>query len=50
MKNMMKTIKDWKQRVEQRRQLAGLNDHLLKDIGITRSDVMSETRKAMWER
>jgi uncharacterized protein YjiS (DUF1127 family) len=40
----------WLQRWRERRQLAGLSDHVLKDIGVTRADVDGETRKAFWRR
>jgi uncharacterized protein YjiS (DUF1127 family) len=40
----------WLQRRRERRQLAGLSDHVLKDIGVTRADVDGETRKAFWRR
>ena len=30
------------------RQLAGLNDSMLRDIGLTRADVAGETRKPFW--
>jgi uncharacterized protein YjiS (DUF1127 family) len=38
----------WLQRRRERHQLAGLSDHVLKDIGVTRADVDSETRKMFW--
>ena len=40
----------WLQRRRERHQLAGLSDHVLKDIGVTRADVDGETRKAFWRR
>ena len=40
----------WLQRRRERRQLAGLSDHMLKDIGVTRADVDGETCKAFWRR
>ena len=40
----------WLQRLRERHQLAGLSDHVLKDIGVTRADVDGETRKAFWRR
>ena len=40
----------WLQRWRERRQIAGLSDHVLKDIGVTRADVDGETRKAFWRR
>ena len=38
----------WAERARQRRQLAGLNDYMLRDIGLTRADVAGETRKPFW--
>ena len=40
----------WPQRRRERHQLAGLSDHVLKDIGVTRADVDGETHKAFWRR
>jgi uncharacterized protein YjiS (DUF1127 family) len=40
----------WLQRRRERHHLAGLSDHVLKDIGVTRADVDDETRKAFWRR
>jgi uncharacterized protein YjiS (DUF1127 family) len=37
------------ERVRQRRQLAELNDYMLRDIGLTRADVSAETRKPFWQ-
>jgi uncharacterized protein YjiS (DUF1127 family) len=38
----------WAERAHQRRQLAELNDYMLRDIGLTRADVAGETRKPFW--
>jgi uncharacterized protein YjiS (DUF1127 family) len=38
----------WRERARQRRHLAGLNDHILRDIGLTRGDVMAESSKPFW--
>jgi uncharacterized protein YjiS (DUF1127 family) len=38
----------WHQRVRQRRQLARLDDGLLKDIGLTRCDAEMEAAKPFW--
>jgi uncharacterized protein YjiS (DUF1127 family) len=38
----------WHARGRQRRQLMELNDHGLRDIGITRADALSETLKPFW--
>lgn len=38
----------WSDRSRQRRQLAELDDHMLRDIGLSRADVMAETTKPFW--
>jgi uncharacterized protein YjiS (DUF1127 family) len=38
----------WLQRRGQRRTLLELNDHMLKDIGISRCEAMLEGRKPFW--
>ena len=38
----------WHERVRQRRQLQGLNDHMLRDIGLGRADVAAESTKPFW--
>jgi uncharacterized protein YjiS (DUF1127 family) len=38
----------WAERGRQRRQLAELNDYMLRDIGLTRADVAAETGKPFW--
>lgn len=38
----------WAARVEQRRQLAGLDARMLRDIGRSEADVVRETRKPFW--
>ncbi len=40
----------WQERAQQRRQLETLSDHMLRDIGLTRSDVMAEATKPFWQR
>lgn len=37
------------ERARQRRELASLDDHLLADIGLTRSDAEQEWNKHFWE-
>jgi uncharacterized protein YjiS (DUF1127 family) len=41
-------VLSWLERVHQRRQLAQLSDHMLKDIGLTRADVEAELSKPFW--
>jgi uncharacterized protein YjiS (DUF1127 family) len=38
----------WHERAHQRRHLQALNDHMLRDIGLTRADVMAESSKPFW--
>ena len=38
----------WQQRASERHHLKGLDDRLLKDIGITRADVDREVDKPFW--
>ena len=39
----------WAERSRQRRQLAELDDYMLRDLGLTRTDVANEIRKAFWQ-
>ncbi|HYH19838.1 MAG TPA: DUF1127 domain-containing protein [Azospirillum sp.] len=38
----------WVGRWRQRRALADLDDHLLRDLGISREDALRESRKPFW--
>lgn len=38
----------WQARIDERRELAGIDERLLKDAGITRADVMQEASKPFW--
>ena len=38
----------WLERARQRRQLQSLNDHMLKDLGLSRADVDGEASKPFW--
>lgn len=42
-------IRLWRERARQRRHLAGLSDHMLRDLGLTRGDVMAESSKPFWQ-
>ncbi|MCP5419061.1 MAG: DUF1127 domain-containing protein [Gammaproteobacteria bacterium] len=42
------TVGVWYERSRQRRALQGLDDYLLKDIGISRADVYREATKPFW--
>ena len=45
-----KTLAVWVSRTAERRHLAELNDHMLKDIGLTRAEVAVEINKYFWQR
>lgn len=40
---------DWQERSRQRHILMGLDDHMLRDIGLSRSEAEAEYRKAPWQ-
>ena len=42
------TLRLWRERARQRRQLAAMDDYLLNDIGLTRVDVEAEFQKPFW--
>ncbi len=44
------TFKIWAARSNDRRQLAQMNDRLLEDIGLTRSEVAPEINKYFWQK
>ena len=46
---MADALESLRQRLEQRRRLAELNDHLLRDVGLTRADVERELQKPFWQ-
>jgi uncharacterized protein YjiS (DUF1127 family) len=39
----------WQERARERRRLASLDDHLLRDIGLSRGAIDREVRKPFWE-
>jgi uncharacterized protein YjiS (DUF1127 family) len=39
----------WSERSRQRADLRDLNEHLLKDIGITRQQALDEANRPFWE-
>jgi len=45
---LLDTVLTWNDRRRQRRELLDLDDHLLKDIGVTRVDAEWEGRKPFW--
>ena len=43
------TLRAWRRRAHERRQLAGLSDLMLQDIGITRGDAEFLANKPFWK-
>jgi len=46
--NLVDTVLDWQDRARQRRQMAMMDDHLLRDIGLSRADLECEYEKPFW--
>ena len=44
------TLRSWIARPRQRRDLAELEDHLLRDIGVSRHEALREAAKPFWKR
>lgn len=45
---VLRTLRTWHDRAEQRRELAGLDNHLLQDIGLDRRIAEREIAKPFW--
>jgi uncharacterized protein YjiS (DUF1127 family) len=45
----LRAMRTWWQRHEAREQLLRLDAHMLRDIGLTRADVLREWQKGFWE-
>jgi uncharacterized protein YjiS (DUF1127 family) len=41
-------LRQWRQRARERRELAGLDDYVLHDIGLSRSQAQFESGKPFW--
>ena len=49
MDRVLATLREWRQRGRARRELAGLDDYLLHDIGLSRSQAQFESGKPFWQ-
>jgi uncharacterized protein YjiS (DUF1127 family) len=47
---LLAQLDEWVDRRRQRRALMGLNDDLLKDIGVSRADAFREASKPFWRK
>jgi uncharacterized protein YjiS (DUF1127 family) len=45
---IVEVVLTWLERTRQRRHLSQFNDHMLKDIGLSRSEAESEISKPFW--
>jgi len=43
-------LREWCRRSRERTQLASLDDRMLRDIGVTRGEVLAEINKPFWRR
>jgi uncharacterized protein YjiS (DUF1127 family) len=43
------TLMRWQELARQRRALAAMNDHMLKDLGLTRADALREAGRPFWD-
>ena len=48
LRSLLDQVVLWHERSRQRRHLAGLSDHMLRDIGLSRADVWQECEKPFW--
>lgn len=46
---LLEKLAIWQERTGQRHTLSELNEHMLKDIGVSRSDAFREARKPFWQ-
>jgi uncharacterized protein YjiS (DUF1127 family) len=42
-------VLEWRERSRSRRALERLDDHLLRDVGLSRADAWQESRKPFWK-
>jgi uncharacterized protein YjiS (DUF1127 family) len=42
------TVLDWQDRARQRNRLGEMDDHLLRDVGLSRADLEHEAAKPFW--
>jgi uncharacterized protein YjiS (DUF1127 family) len=48
LKAAINRLAEWRERSEQRKHLAGMNERMLKDVGISRADAAREANKPFW--
>ncbi len=48
--SLLTMLLEWRERARSRHQLAGLDDYMLRDIGVDRASAAAESDKAFWDR
>jgi uncharacterized protein YjiS (DUF1127 family) len=48
MTTVLAALKEMRDRAIQRRELAGMTEYALKDIGLTRTEALAESAKPFW--
>ena len=48
MAGLVRTVLGWQERASQRHNMIGLDDHVLKDVGLSRADIEGEAAKPFW--
>jgi uncharacterized protein YjiS (DUF1127 family) len=47
--NVLETLMHWEQNYRTRKELNEMEEYLLKDIGLSKIDVINETKKSFWQ-
>ena len=45
---VVETLTRWQRRADSRRRISQLEDYILADVGLTRTDLVEEARKPFW--
>jgi uncharacterized protein YjiS (DUF1127 family) len=45
---ILETVANWQERAAQRHRLAGLDERMLRDVGLTGADIRHELEKPFW--
>ena len=48
LRHLSRLLADWERRARERRMLAEMSTHMLKDLGISRGDAVRESAKPFW--
>jgi uncharacterized protein YjiS (DUF1127 family) len=46
---LIDTLLDWQERAHQRHHLSGLDDRLIRDMGLSRAEIDAEVHKPFWK-